>query len=73
MTGCQWVGPEQDPQCGPLVFCGCTPLWPGRRYCEQHVWQVYHKGTAAGMSRKNKAIEKELAELRALEESADEI
>jgi hypothetical protein len=33
---------------------------------------VYQKGTAVGVSRKNKAIEKELAELRALEENADE-
>jgi len=30
---------------------------------------VYQKGTAMGMSRKNKAIEKELAEIRAMEES----
>ena len=73
MAGCQWVGAEQDPRRGPLQFCGCVPLWPGRSYCEQHVWQVYRKGSAAGTKRKNRAIEKELAELRALEESADEI
>ena len=68
-AGCQWVGPEQDPCRGPLEFCGKTPLWPGRSYCEEHVWRVYQKGTAMGMSRKNKAIEKELAEIRAMEES----
>ena len=72
MTGCQWVGAEQDPQRGPLVFCGCTPLWPGRSYCEEHVWRVYQKGTAVGVSRKNKAIEKELAELKRLEEIAND-
>ena len=72
MQGCQWVGPEQDPQVAPLQFCGCLPLWPGRSYCEEHVWRVYQKGTAVGVSRKNKQIEKELAELKRLEEIADE-
>jgi hypothetical protein len=71
MQGCQWVGPEQDPLRAPLVYCGCKTLWPGRSYCEEHVWRVYQKGTAQGMSRKNKAIEKELAELKRLEEIAD--
>jgi hypothetical protein len=37
------------------------------------VWQVYQKGSAAGTKRKNRAIEKELAELKRLEEIADEI
>jgi hypothetical protein len=72
MAGCQWVGSEQDPQRGPLVFCGCTPLWPGRSYCEEHVWQVYQKGTALGMNRKNRAIEKELLELKRLEETQND-
>jgi hypothetical protein len=72
MQGCQWVGAEQDPQVAPLQFCGCLPLWPGRSYCEEHVWRVYQKGTAAGVSRKNKAIEKELAELKRLEEIAND-
>ncbi len=72
MQGCQWVGPEQDPHRAPLQFCGCLPLWPGRSYCEEHVWRVYQKGTAVGVSRKNKAIEKELAEIKRLEEIEDE-
>ena len=72
MAGCQWVGAEQDPHRGPLQFCGCVPLWPGRSYCEEHVWQVYRKGSAAGTKRKNKAIEKELANIRALEERDEE-
>ena len=72
MQGCQWVGPEQDPHVAPLQFCGCLPLWPGRSYCEEHVWKVYQKGTAVGVSRKNKAIEKELAEIKRLEETEDE-
>jgi hypothetical protein len=69
MTGCQWIGPDQDPQRhNPIKYCGQTPLWPGRSYCEEHVWRVYQKGTAVGQSRKNKAIEKELADLKRLEE-----
>ena len=72
VCGCQWVGPEQDPQKGSLQFCGRVPLWPGRSYCEDHVWRVYQKGTSMGTSRKNKAIEKELAELKRLEEIQDE-
>ena len=72
MAGCQWVSPEQDPQRGPLLFCGGGPLWPGRSYCEEHVWRVYQKGTSVGTKRKNRAIEAELAELRRLEENTDE-
>ena len=72
ICGCQWVGPEQDPQKAPLQFCGQVPLWPGRSYCKEHVWRVYQKGTSMGTSRKNKAIEKELAELKRLEEIQDE-
>ena len=73
MAGCQWVGSEQDPLRAPLEYCGKTPLWPGRSYCEEHVWRVYQKGTAAGTKRKNKAIEKELAEIRALENRDDDV
>ena len=68
-AGCQWIGPEQDPARGSVKMCGCLLLWPGRSYCEEHVWRVYQKGTAVGVSRKNKAIEKELAEIRSLEEN----
>jgi hypothetical protein len=73
MAGCQWIGAEQDPQRGPVEYCGRVPLWPGRSYCEEHVWRVYQKGTAQGMSRKNKAIERELAELKKMEEIHDEV
>ena len=68
-TGCQWIGPDQDPlRDHPIHYCGATPLWPGRNYCEEHVWKVYQKGTAQGMSRKNKAIEAELEELKRQQE-----
>jgi hypothetical protein len=73
MEGCQWIGPDQDPlRHNPIKHCGRMPLWPGRSYCEEHVWQVYQKGTAVGQSRKNKAIEKELADLKRLEEISNE-
>ena len=72
MAGCQWIGTEQDPQRGPVTYCGCTPLWPGRSYCEEHVWRVYRKGSSVGTVRKNKAIERELAELKRLEETDNE-
>jgi hypothetical protein len=49
-------------------MCGNPKLWPGRAYCEDHVWKVYQKGTSVGMSRKNKSIERELSELKRLEE-----
>jgi hypothetical protein len=65
--GCQWIGPDQDPRLGPVHYCGNKPLWPGRNYCEDHVWRVYQKGTGIGVSRKNKAIEKELALIKELE------
>jgi hypothetical protein len=71
-TTCQWIGPEQDPERGPVEYCGRTPLWPGRSYCEEHVWRVYKKDSGIGTKRKNKAIENELAEIHALENRVEE-
>lgn len=72
MAGCQWIGADQDPWQTAANYCGRTPLWPGRSYCEQHVWQVYKKGSSVGTVRKNKAIEHEMAELKQLENAQDE-
>ena len=69
MTGCQYIGPEQTR--GPYTMCGHKHLWPGRAYCEEHVWLVYQKNSSTGTVRKNKVIEKEMAELKRLEEMAD--
>ena len=69
ITECQYIGPEQTE--APFKMCGCTTLWPGRAYCEEHIWKVYKKGSSSGMARKNKEIETELAELKRLEEIAD--
>jgi hypothetical protein len=68
ITGCQWIGPEQT--AAPYTMCGCK-VFPGKSYCEDHVWRVYKKNTNTGNKRKIKEIENELAELKRLEEIAD--
>jgi hypothetical protein len=65
MEGCQYIGPEQRE--APFKMCGCRPF-PGRAYCEDHLWLVYKKGTSTGNKRKLAAIEKELAEIKLIEE-----
>ena len=69
ITGCQYIGPEQKDH--PFTMCGCKPF-PGRVYCEEHIWKVYKKGTSTGNKRKIAAIEKELAEIK-LSEEVEEI
>ncbi len=69
--GCQYIGPEQDPERGPLKFCGCKDLFPGKSYCLDHVWKIYQKGTNMGNKRKVKAIEKELLEIQRLEKGEE--
>jgi hypothetical protein len=68
ITGCQYIGPEQTE--APFKMCGCKPF-PGKSYCEDHVWKVYKKGSSSGNKRKVASIEKELAEIRRLEEIAE--
>lgn len=64
-NGCQWIGPDQDPQKTRTVeYCGRQPLWPGRSYCEEHVWQVYQKGTGINNKREVRRIEKMLQNMR---------
>jgi hypothetical protein len=48
-------------------MCG-KGLFPGKSYCEDHVWLVYKKNTNKGNKRKIKEIEKELAEIKRIEE-----
>jgi hypothetical protein len=43
-------------------------VFPGKSYCEDHVWLVYKKNTNTGNKRKIKEIEKELAEIKLIEE-----
>lgn len=63
--GCQWIDPAVDPRAVMAVeYCGRGPLWPGRSYCEEHVWRVYQKGTGIGVARKNRRIEREFEQLK---------
>jgi hypothetical protein len=65
VAGCQYIGPEQT--AAPFTVCG-RELFPGKSYCEDHVWLVYKKNTNKGNKRKMKEIEKELAEIKRIEE-----
>ena len=68
---CQYLGPEQDPlRDWPVKYC-CRPSFPGKSYCEDHVWLVYNRGSSVGNKRKLKEIEKELAEVKRLQEIAE--
>jgi CDGSH-type Zn-finger protein len=51
MSGCQWIGPEQQ---GPIYkrLCSCGSL-EGRSYCDGHLAQVYQVGTALYKRRKD--------------------
>jgi|688.fasta_scaffold317211_2 hypothetical protein len=65
---CQYIGPEQDPlRDWPIKYC-CRPTFPGKAYCEDHVWIVYNRGSSVGNKRKLKEIEKELAEIKRIQE-----
>jgi hypothetical protein len=68
ITECQYIGSGQTE--APFKLCGCKPF-PGKSYCEDHVWLVYKKGSSSGNKRKVAGIEKELAEIRRLEEIAE--
>lgn len=68
---CQYLGPDQDPlRDWPVKYC-CRPSFPGKSYCEDHVWIVYNRGSSVGNKRKIKEIEKELAEVKRLQEIAE--
>jgi hypothetical protein len=67
-AGCQWIGPEQTEY--PYTMCGCQSL-TGKVYCGDHYWRVYKKGTAIAGRTAEKAVEKEIAELKAQQELED--
>lgn len=70
---CQFIGADQDPlRDWPIKMC-CRPVFPGRSYCEEHVWLVYKKGTNVNGKRKIKEIEKELAEIKRLQEVEEDV
>jgi len=68
MAECQYIGPEQAEP--PYTHCG-REVFPGKSYCEDHVWVVYKKNTSVGNKKKLKEIEKELAEVKRLQEIAE--
>jgi hypothetical protein len=68
MAECQYIGPEQTNT--PYTYCG-REVFPGKSYCEDHVWVVYKKNTSVGNKKKLKEIEKELAEVKRLQEIAE--
>lgn len=67
ITSCQYIGPEQDPRKGPITYCGCKTL-EGKAYCGEHYYVVYAKGTSVNGKRKERAIEKEIEDLKRQQE-----
>jgi hypothetical protein len=71
MEGCQWIGPDQDPQRhNPIKYCGAQTVG-GRSYCGDHIWRVYQKGTSINGKRAAKVIDDEIAALAAQQEIDD--
>ena len=69
---CQFIGPDQDPlKHHPIKYCGSRVI-EGKAYCHDHYWRVYQKGTAIAGRRKEVAIEREIAALKAAQENDDE-
>ena len=62
---CQWIGPEQTNW--PVTLCGC-PTLAGKSYCGEHFWQVYKKGTATAGRRNERVIDREIEQLKRLQE-----
>ena len=69
MSGCQYLGPEYDPRKhkGATPYCG-KPTVEGKSYCHEHYYVVYQKGTSVNGRRREKAVEKEIEELRKQQE-----
>jgi len=70
--GCQYLGPEFDVRTWdynnkPTPYCGCKTV-VGKAYCAEHYYTVYKKGTSVNGKRKEKEVEKEIAELKRQQE-----
>lgn len=62
MSGCQYIGPDQDPLIHwPIKMCGCKTL-EGKSYCGDHYWKIYQKGTST-LKSNTKSIEAEIKEI----------
>jgi len=64
---CQYLGSEQDPWNGPVHYCGQQTL-KGKSYCHDHYWQVYARGSAIAGRRNEREIDREIADLKAIQE-----
>jgi hypothetical protein len=62
---CQYIGPDQVEW--PYTLCGKTSL-TGKSYCGDHYHKMYQKGSAIAGRRKEKAIDKEIEELKRIQE-----
>ncbi len=69
MSGCQYLGPEYDAHRhrGPTPFCGAETI-AGKSYCHEHYYVVYKRGTSVNGRRREKEVEKEIAELKRQQE-----
>lgn len=67
-TQCQYLGPEQDPyRSWPVKYCGAEVV-AGKNYCHDHYYVVYKKGTAINGRRREKELDREIAELKRRQE-----
>lgn len=65
MAGCEYIGPEQTQ--APFEMCGKTSV-EGKSYCHEHYYVVYKKGTSVNGKRREKEVEKEIADLNRQQE-----
>ena len=65
MAGCQYIGPEQKEW--PFATCDSETI-TGKNYCHDHYYVVYKRGTAVNGKKREKAVDKEIAELKRQQE-----
>ncbi len=70
MSGCQYIGPEQDPRKGPVTYCG-KPTLEGKSYCADHYYVVYKAGTSVNGKRKEKILQEEIESVKLAEQIAE--
>lgn len=75
METCGYLGPEFDPRKWdyfnkPTPYCG-KPTLRGKHYCADHYGIMYQQGSAIAGKRAAKALEKEIAEVKRIEQEMD--
>ena len=53
---CQYIGQDNTEQTTRLHPTCCMPSLAGRSYCEQHLWEVYQKGSATARRKKDERV-----------------